>query len=1788
MTAIPSREVTTTQVAAVSFGFYSDEEIRKLSVKQIVSPIVYDNLKNAVPGGLYDAAMGPMEPHDSCQSCGLRYQACPGHFGHVELAVPVYNPLVFGTLYKLLRCTCLQCFRLKMAENEVEKFRRKLELLFQGRLVEAAEIFIGGGQNVKKMVGKLDAEARTQAKELDNDVKDMDQWMAANGTTPAKQGLKPGFEAESVSRTGSKRAPQVRPGATAVRAGLETAHTVDAMRECVAELLRKMPTGVCANCKACNPNMRREGSSKIFQLPLPPKMLAKNQAQGVRLVSVLESAREGNDQVEAMERDTARQLESEAHGRQKRKRSAGEDGEDDMDLDDGLLPDEPLLEDVVAPSKATPADGRPRYMTPAEVREIMRRMWETNSDILSYLYAVETHSGPQNRRPLLKPPADAYRMFFLQTIAVAPNRFRPPSKLGDMVFEHPQNTVLAQIINYNLDLVSLSGHRAQPGKADDPNQATAVILDLGRSLQLWLNLQNSVNGLYDSSAAENGQGGAQGIRQQLEKKEGLFRKNMMGKRVNFAARSVISPDPYIGTGEIGVPPYFAKRLSFPERVTAWNVQELREMVVRGAHQHPGAVAVEDEFGRIISLAGLSAQRREAVAKQLLSGSTHHAPISGRKKTTPQMVMGGGGGKIVYRHLRDGDVMLTNRQPTLHKPGLMAHRARVLKGERTIRMHYANCATFNADFDGDEINLHLPQDHLGRAEGYNIVHSDEQYIVPTDGKPIRGLIQDHVVSGTLLTKRDTFLTRKEFMQLLYSAVAPARAGLPDDHDLEVPTPAILKPRPLWTGKQVISALVGFLTRGMPPLTLQSTGKVPAEYWGRTSGELDFVFHQGQLVSGCMDKAQYGKYGLVHAVQELYGNPMAGKLLSAFSRLFTSYLQFIGFTCGMDDLLLVSAAEKERARLIGQAESVALAASADFVGESGSINLEDEGAATDEAFIARERGVRQALSRRYRSNKDTGVAHDMKTTAVMHPLSSDVIKVCLPGGQVKAFPGNCLSLMTVSGAKGSLVNFSQISCLLGQQELEGRRVPRMSSGKTLPCFSPFDAGARSGGFIGDRFLSGLRPQEYYFHCMAGRDGLVDTTVKTSRSGYLQRCLVKNLESLRVHYDCTVRDDSDGSIVQFQYGEDGIDVMNIGYLKQFGFLAQNAERFAQQLDLDAAVQASQTAGLEAAEGKAREASSRRQKRLVKQAKRGKPVPELAATLPATALYGPTCLGVVPEAFGDELGQYVRSNPDGVLHMEPAASTKAKKSKKHPEQAHLDPRSPDGFQRLMELKFMRSLAAPGEAVGVIAAQSVGEPSTQMTLNTFHMAGRGEANVTLGIPRLRELFMTAAQSIKTPVMTMPLRPNCTNQDAHALANRLRRLKLAEVLANLTVEESPACAPSPATGHQHGRLYTLKLQCFPPSRYPPDVGLTFEHVTDAFHSAFMKKLTDAVKLELKKSKSSYGIHNISSANLRGEEGAPPLGTTNPEGDANRRAKRSEKDDEDENAEENEEYQEAKLRFKGGRAEQATYDAGDQEDRDLAAAARKQSEQRAGDLQDEDADEDEAAAGPSGQRGSAPGLPPKSPASAGQQLNSREVVDEHTYTCTAHVALSMDSPKLLMLELAEKVAAQTMVRHTEGIEKCYVIDADRGAPPKVQTDGINFVGAWQNSDVVDVDAITTNDVGAVLHTFGVEAARATLVREVRAVFGAYGIGVDVRHLSLIADFMMHQGGYRACNRMGIESSPSTFLKISFETAAHFLTDATMRGSTDDLASPASRLVLGRVVEVGTGCCDLIQNLGKGEL
>ncbi|KAL8493682.1 hypothetical protein ACS0TY_024756 [Phlomoides rotata] len=298
--------------------------------------------------------------------------------------------------------------------------------------------------------------------------------------------------------------------------------------------------------------------------------------------------------------------------------------------------------------------------------------------------------------------------------------------------------------------------------------------------------------------------------------------------------------------------------------------------------------------------------------------------------------------------------------------------------------------------------------------------------------------------------------------------------------------------------------------------------------------------------------------------------------------------------------------------------------------------------------------------------------------------------------------------------------------------------MVSGKTLPSFPPWDFTSRAGGFITDRFLTGLRPQEYYFHCMAGREGLVDTAVKTSRSGYLQRCLIKNLESLKVCYDYTVRD-ADGSIIQFYYGEDGVDVLQTSFLTNFKALEDNRETFCQKLQ------------------NKREFNS--------------------------------YISKLPEGLEDEAKRFIQEALDKSSEKQNASTMdrlhkkqKAKKKEVLSKKDEAFTKEQDKFLELVKQKYLSSLAQSGEPVGVIAAQSVGEPSTQMTLNTFHLAGRGESNVTLGIPRLQEILMTTSDVIKTPMLTCPFSEWRSKCDAVSLVSSVKKVTVADLVENMEVQ----------------------------------------------------------------------------------------------------------------------------------------------------------------------------------------------------------------------------------------------------------------------------------------------------------------------------------------------------------------------------------------------------------------------
>lgn len=711
-----------------------------------------------------------------------------------------------------------------------------------------------------------------------------------------------------------------------------------------------------------------------------------------------------------------------------------------------------------------------------------------------------------------------------------------------------------------------------------------------------------------------------------------------------------------------------------------------------------------------------------------------------------------------------------------------------------------------------MNVHFPQNEIARAEATLIANTDNQYLVPTSGNPLRGLIQDHVVAGVWMTSRDTFFTRDEYQQILYGSLRPEQDGTGNGRILTVP-PTVWKPVPLWTGKQVITTVMKNLAVGRPRLNLKSNAKVGGKYWGPDGKEEATVqFMDGELLTGVLDKSQFGAsaYGMVHSVYELYGPESAGKLLSILGRLFTKFTQSHGFTCRMDDLRLTPEGDKMRRSLLDKGKSDGLEAHMEFLG------LSDMAKEASEEDLKKEFDLRMEEVARDDS-KLAGLDNAMKSK--VNKLTSSVIDKCIPNGLVKKFPKNNMQMMTVSGAKGSPVNVSQISCLLGQQELEGRRVPLMVSGKSLPSFLPYESSARAGGYIAGRFLTGIRPQEYYFHCMAGREGLIDTAVKTSRSGYLQRCLIKHLEGLRVHYDHSVRD-ADGSVLQFHYGEDSLDVIKQKHLYQFSFCAHNTESLLQKYN-----PASIMNILDIKEG-----DSYNRKAYKKPMKYD----------PALSKYSPSRhLGVVSELFTKKLNEYIESNPDKMPFQKDGTVTKNNE--------RFAAVSAQKFKALMHLKYLHSLVEPGEAVGLLAAQSVGEPSTQMTLNTFHFAGHGAANVTLGIPRLREIIMTASASIKTPTMLLPLLSNVSTEEATHFCKHATRLTLAQIVDDVVVTERMT-SKSSSSMHKRTKVYQVRLNLFSEKEYKEEYNVTAKRIKQVLETKFIQRLEAVIRKDIKDSK----------------------------------------------------------------------------------------------------------------------------------------------------------------------------------------------------------------------------------------------------------------------------------------------------------------------------------------------------
>ncbi|KFM26649.1 DNA-directed RNA polymerase III subunit rpc1 [Auxenochlorella protothecoides] len=880
-----------------------------------------------------------------------------------------------------------------------------------------------------------------------------------------------------------------------------------------------------------------------------------------------------------------------------------------------------------------------------------------------------------------------------------------------------------------------------------------------------------------------------GLVQRLKGKQGRFRGNLSGKRVDFSGRTVISPDPNLRVSEVCVPRLMALTLTYPERVTAHNMEKLKQRVLAGASHWPGASFVIFPNGDKVFL---RFGDRRRIASELKIGD------------------------IVERHLEDGDIVLFNRQPSLHRMSIMAHRARVMPW-RTLRFNECVCSPYNADFDGDEMNIHVPQTEEARAEALQLMGVVNNLCTPKNGEILVAATQDFLTSAYLLTSKDKFFTRPKLAQAL--------AYLTDNRqDIELPPPAIVKPLELWTGKQVFTMLLRPNSRVKLFVSLETAEKIYTKQGQHMCPADGYVcFHNSHLICGRLGKVTLGggnKAGLFQVLMADYSAAVAAEAMSRLAKLSARFIGDQGFSIGIDDV--TPAPELQRAK------AATLAA--------GYGQCDDFIAAYGRGKLALQPGC----------NAEESL--EASVTGVLNNIREQAAKVCM----ASLHPLNSPLIMSQCGSKGSPINIAQMVACVGQQSVGGKRTPNGFTDRSLPHFPRGDCTPAGKGFVANSFYSGLTPTEFFFHTMAGREGLVDTAVKTAETGYMSRRLMKALEDLYAHYDGTVRNAA-GGVVQLQYGEDGMDPVGmegkdgepvafqrvLALIKATGAGAAGRAGGAGMMASSAAsggvasvVQASsggahdgaQRDASEAATGEAeRDASAAAQgtghgathdatgsPRRPREGGEGAAKEEIAA--PGARLSTQACplpaeleaavaqvlgQGTFGEgspfssaAFRDRLATFLAeqvaalraararlglpADARGAGHLEHLVRVQA-----------LTREALAGFVAQCAARYERKRIEPGATVGAFGAQSIGEPGTQMTLKTFHFAGVASMNVTLGVPRLKEII-NAAKNISTPLMQVALSVDGSEQAARIVKGRLERTRLGGVAASIRIMLKPS------------------------------------------------------------------------------------------------------------------------------------------------------------------------------------------------------------------------------------------------------------------------------------------------------------------------------------------------------------------------------------------------------------------
>lgn len=802
------------------------------------------------------------------------------------------------------------------------------------------------------------------------------------------------------------------------------------------------------------------------------------------------------------------------------------------------------------------------------------------------------------------------------------------------------------------------------------------------------------------------------ITSRLKGKEGRFRSNLMGKRVDFSARTVITPDPMISINEIGVPLTIAKTLTYPEVVTEYNIEKMRQHVRNGRDIYPGAnVVIPKKYGD--------------------GGRVMPIDLRFRKDKVTLRV-----GDIVERHLMDGDVVLLNRQPTLHKQSMMGHYVKVLLDERydSFRVNVGVTQAYNADFDGDEMNITVPQCIQTKIELEEL--SDVKYVMvsPETSYLCMGLKQDGVLGAYCMTQDSVKIDGKTFMNLLTTCDLPKKVHIDKNK--------------IYSGHELFSCIL------------------PERINKFNNGQKkDPLISFGNLISGSLRKAYLAdgqSQNLIQLILDEYDANEARRFFDNAQRLVNSFLLFNGFSVGVGDTFI----SKELNKQVEELRTTEML-KADILITSYENDPSIMDAETFEATLQ-------------------GTLNNVGNTA--HSLVNNNLPV-----------ENRINIMSAngSGSKGSPSFTGQMIVFMGQQIFESGRIQKKAEKRSLAYFPRDDDRASARGFITNCFLNGLSYSEFVFHNMTAREGLIDTAIKTADTGYTQRKLIKTMEDIHVNYDGTLRSSS-GSIIQFTYGDTGantvsqykygIDILGMGNSdvnKRYKFTPEELSKFEHFTSSDNDKYIEWLIGFR----------DRIRQTQIKAHVDFKTFKEYMNFMLPIGIYRIVDQVKNMKHTGKKLTpDYVLQRLDELMgHKNTHLVCVSKNAKEDVSVKLLDemivktsiclaihnafaPRrciieygiTEEEFEIAFNeivLSYRKNLVEAGENVGILAAQSICHPLTQMTLNTFHQSGVGaRGSITQGVPRMKEL-LSLAKNIKTPQMTIYMsKENMHNKE---MANRI-------------------------------------------------------------------------------------------------------------------------------------------------------------------------------------------------------------------------------------------------------------------------------------------------------------------------------------------------------------------------------------------------------------------------------------